>query len=106
MCAVAERLSRKGTPLSAPYAPLESFLNNRPDSMGRPKTPAERKMTRVLTAKLTPPQEEAWDKLRSAVGGGGLILPRDSDVLRFVIAEACKRFGVARPGEQTSVPSH
>lgn len=51
-------------------------------------------MTRVLTAKLTPPQEEAWDKLRSAVGGGGLILPRDSDVLRFVIAEACKRFGV------------
>ncbi len=59
-------------------------------------------MTRVLTAKLTPPQEEAWDKLRSAVGGGGLILPRDSDVLRFVVAEACKRFGVAWPGEQTS----
>jgi len=25
-------------------------------------------MTRVLTAKLTPPQKEAWDKLRSAVG--------------------------------------
>jgi hypothetical protein len=72
--------------------------------MGRPKTPTERKMTRVLTAKLTPPQEEAWDKLRSAVGGGGLILPRDSDVLRFVIAEACKRFGVAWPGEQTSAP--
>jgi hypothetical protein len=61
-------------------------------------------LTRVLTAKLTPPQEEAWDKLRSAVGGGGLILPRDSDVLRFVIAEACKRFGVAWPGEQTSTP--
>ena len=56
----------------------------------------------MLTAKLTPPQEEAWDKLRSAVGGGGLILPRDSDVLRFVIAEACKRFAVAWPGEQTS----
>jgi len=33
-----------------------------------------------------------------------LILPRDSDVLRFVIAEACKRFGVAWPGEQTSAP--
>lgn len=61
-------------------------------------------MTRVLTAKLTPPQEEAWDKLRSAVGGGGLILPRDSDVLRFVIAEACKRFGVAWPGGQSSAP--
>ena len=29
-------------------------------------------MTRALTAKLTPPQEEAWDKLRSAVGRGGL----------------------------------
>jgi len=62
-------------------------------------------MTRVLTAKLTPPQEDAWDKLRAAVGGGGLILPRDSDVLRFAIAETCKRFGVAWPGEPTSATS-
>lgn len=61
-------------------------------------------MTRVLTAKLTPPQEDAWDKLRAAVGGGGLVLPRDSDVLRSLITEGCKRFGVVWPGEQTSAP--
>ena len=58
-------------------------------------------MVRALTAKLTPAQEEAWDKLRSAVGGGGLILPRDSDVLRFAISETCKRFGVTWPGDST-----
>lgn len=73
--------------------------------MGRPKTPTEQKMSRVLTAKLTPLQEEAWDKLRAAVGGGGLILPRDSDVLRFAIAETCKRFGVVWPGAPTSTSS-
>lgn len=70
--------------------------------MGRAKTPAERKMIRALTVKLTPAQELAWDRLRAAVGGGGLILPRDSDVLRFAISEACKRFGVAWPGDTTS----
>lgn len=59
-------------------------------------------MVRALTVKLTEAQEEAWDKLRAAVGGGGLVLPRDSDVLRFVIAEACKRFGVGWPGEEGS----
>lgn len=62
-------------------------------------------MSRVLTAKLTPPQEEAWDRLRVAVGGGGLILPRDSDVLRFAIAETCKRFGIVWPGAPASTAS-
>lgn len=70
--------------------------------MGRPKADPLVKRSRLLGAKFTEAEGEAWDKLRSMLGGGGTLKPRDTDVLRLMVAECCMVRGIAWPGPEAA----